>query len=297
MRSVSIVMFSLCIACGSSSPSEPGGNVISKPTLSPGSKAIPVIVSSEILVGRNRFLVGLLNGNGAPIATPETRMRITFFDPKKSSTAPASTISTRFVWGLKPAIGFYEGSTRFSHPGPWRAAITLSGGGFHETNEQHFAVVTHGTTPAIGQPVPASDSLTGSGKDLVHITTDPHPEQRFYSTSIGDAVHSHKAFVVVFATPKYCASELCGPMLDVAKRVARHFPKLTVIHVEIYRLPKNGHLPSDPSSLPQSDPVKQWGLRTDPWTFVVDQRGRVSAKFEGTVTPGELLRAIDHVTR
>jgi hypothetical protein len=296
-KMLAAAMVALCLSCGSSTPTKPGGHIISKPTLSPGAKAIPVIASSEILVGRNRFLVGLLNRNGAPIGTPRTSMRIAFFDPKKSSTTPASTISTRFIWGLKPAIGFYEGRARFSHPGTWLAAITLSGGGFHETDEQHFSVVTHGTTPAIGKAVPASDSLTGSGKDLVHITTDPHPDQRFYSTSIAQAVHSHQPFVVVFATPKYCASELCGPMLDVAKRVSRGFPKLTFIHVEIYRLPRNGHLPSDPSALPESTPVKQWGLRTDPWTFIVDQRGRVSTKFEGTVTPGELMRAIDQVTR
>jgi hypothetical protein len=290
-----MVMAALCVACGSSTPTKTAGHIISKPTLSPGAKAIPVIASSEILVGDNRFLVGLLNRNGAPIATPQTRMRIAFFDPQKSSTKPVSTISARFIWGIKPAVGFYEGNARFSHPGTWLAAITLSGGGFHETDQQKFAVVTHGTTPAVGQPVPASDSPTGNGKALVHITTDPHPDPRFYSTSIAQAVHSHKPFVVVFATPKYCATELCGPMLDVAKHVSKQFPKMTFIQVEIYRLPKNGHLPSDPASLPQSAAVKEWGLQTDPWTFVVDRRGRVSAKFEGTVTPGELKHAINQV--
>jgi hypothetical protein len=84
-------------------------------------------------------------------------------------------------------------------------------------------------------------------------------------------------------------------MLNIAKQVSKHFPKLTFIHVEIYRLPHNGRLPADPSSLPESTAVKQWGLRSDPWTFVVDAHGRVSAKFEGTVTPGELIHAIDQV--
>ncbi|MEA2506153.1 MAG: hypothetical protein QOH48_771 [Actinomycetota bacterium] len=288
-------LFVVGVACGSASPTKPGGPVITKPTLSAGAKAIPVIASSEILVGSNRFLVGLLNRNGAPIGTPHTRMDIAFFDPKGSTTKPTSTIATKFIWGLKPAVGFYEGRARFSHPGTWLAAITLSGGGFHETDQQHFSVTTHGTTPAVGKAVPASDSLTGHGKALRHITTDPHPDPRFYSTSIADAIHSHKPFVVVFATPKYCVSQLCGPMLNIAKQVSKHFPKLTFIHVEIYRLPHNGRLPADPSSLPESTAVKQWGLRSDPWTFVVDAHGRVSAKFEGTVTPGELIHAIDQV--
>jgi hypothetical protein len=286
----------MSVACGSSSPSKPGGQpVIAKPSLSPGVKAVPVIASSEVVVGSNRFLVGLLNRNGAPIGKPKTHLSISFFDPTKSSTKPVSTIQTRFIWGIKPALGFYEGHVLFPHAGTWEAAFTLSGGGLNETERQNFGVAAQGSTPAIGQRVPASVSPTGSGKALAHITTDPHPDPRFYRTSIADAVRSHRPFVVVFATPKYCQSQLCGPMLNIAKKVSTHFPKMTFIHVEIYKLPRNGKLPPDPHSLPESAPVREWGLRSDPWTFVVDSRGRVAAKFEGTVTPGELTHAIDKV--
>jgi hypothetical protein len=289
------VLTVLCAACGSASPTTPGGHVISKPTVSAGAKATPVIASSEILVGSNRFLVGLLNRNGAPIGTPQTHMHIAFFDPSKSASTPVSRIGTRFIWGLKPNLGFYEGHASFSHAGTWQAAFTLTGGGFHETDRQSFSVTTQGTTPPVGGRVPASDSPTGSGKALVHITTDPHPDPRFYSVSIAQAVHSHRPFVVVFATPKYCTSELCGPMLDVAKHVSKRFPHMTFIHVEIYQLPRDGHLPAVPTSLPESTAVREWGLRSDPWTFVVDNHGRVAAKFEGTVTPGELAAAINQV--
>jgi hypothetical protein len=286
------VLIALAFAGCTASTAKPNSDVISKPTASPGAKAIPVIASSEILVGQNRFLVGLLNRNGAPIGTPHTQMKIAFFDPKQSDSTPVSTISTRFIWGLKPAVGFYEGRAHFDHAGTYEAAFTLSGGGFDETNRQKFSVVTQGSTPAIGSAAPASNSPTGSGKALVHITTDPHPDPRFYSTSIADALRARRPFVVVFATPKYCASELCGPMLDVAKGVAKHFLKVTFIHVEIYQLPKDGHLPATPSSLPLSAPVKQWGLQSDPWSFVVDAHGQVTAKFEGTVTARELSEAI-----
>lgn len=294
---VAFLLSAVCAACGSAAPGKSGGHIISNPTLSPGRKVVPVIASSEVLVGQNRFLVGLLNRNGAPIATPHTQMRIAFFDPKRSSNSPSSTIHTHFIWGLKPAIGFYEGHAHFDHAGMWDAAITLSGGGFHETDRQSFPVLTHGSTPAVGQRVPASNSPTGSGKQLARITTDPHPDPRFYSTSIAQAVTAHQPFVVVFATPRYCVSQLCAPMLDIVKRVSRSIPKLTFIHVEIYRLPRSGKLPSNPGSLPESTAVKQWGLQSDPWTFVVNAHGRVAAKFEGTVTPGELKSAIDRVLR
>jgi glutathione peroxidase-family protein len=38
-----------------------------------------------------------------------------------------------------------------------------------------------------------------------------------------------------------------------------------------------------------------WKLRTEPWTFVIDRRGRISARFEGAFSPGELQRAVAKV--
>ncbi|HEV3472503.1 MAG TPA: thioredoxin family protein, partial [Actinomycetota bacterium] len=89
-------------------------------------------------------------------------------------------------------------------------------------------------------------------------------------------------FVVVFATPKFCTSEVCGPTLDVAKVVAKDFPDVTWIHVEVYT-----NL-DDPSDLKVVPAVKKWGLPTEPWVFVVNERGRVVAKYEGTVAATEL---------
>ena len=41
--------------------------------------------------------------------------------------------------------------------------------------------------------------------------------------------------------------------------------------------------------------MAEWGLLTEPFTFVVDAGGRVAAKFEGFVTEGELEAALTAV--
>jgi hypothetical protein len=37
-------------------------------------------------------------------------------------------------------------------------------------------------------------------------------------------------------------------------------------------------------------------LASEPWTFVINRKGRISARFEGAFSVGELQRAVDKVT-
>jgi hypothetical protein len=38
--------------------------------------------------------------------------------------------------------------------------------------------------------------------------------------------------------------------------------------------------------------MRQWGLRSEPWTFLVGADGVIKAKFEGSVSADELEAAI-----
>jgi hypothetical protein len=75
-------------------------------------------------------------------------------------------------------------------------------------------------------------------------------------------------------------------VVDIVDRVRRDFAGTNVrfMHVEIYTRnnPRNG----------VNRFVKQWGLPSEPWTFLVGRDGRIKAKFEGVVSVGELRAAI-----
>jgi hypothetical protein len=43
--------------------------------------------------------------------------------------------------------------------------------------------------------------------------------------------------------------------------------------------------------------VKEWGLRTEPWFFLIDSRGTIAAKFEGPTSLQELDEALSKVVR
>ena len=65
------------------------------------------------------------------------------------------------------------------------------------------------------------------------------------------------------------------------------------IHVEVYQ---NPHLIGESQALGDLvEAVAEWGLPTEPWTFIVDGGGVIRAKFEGFVTLEELEEGLEDV--
>src|SRR5262249_46394537 len=123
--------------------------------------------------------------------------------------------------------------------------------------------------PAVGARAIPSDTptlATAHGK-LASLSTATHPDPRLYRISVAQALHDHVPFVLAFATPKFCQSRTCGPVVDVVDAVAKKLSPTNVrfIHVEIYK-------DNDPAK-GFNRWVKQWNLPNEPFTFVVDRSG------------------------
>jgi hypothetical protein len=291
MAAVLVLALALGACGGASSPRDgaSAGNASSFATPFTNNEVYPVFVSSEITVGRNRFLVGLLNDNDAPVGSPRVDMTVAFFDLESSAEQAVATTPMRWVWIDRPYAGLYVGEVTFDDAGRWGAEVRVSGPRLDETVRSSFDVRAETSTPAVGERVPASDTPTVDDAPLATISTDNDPTPRFYEASVAETLAAGRPFVVVFATPKFCTSQTCGPMLDVVEGVARGFPSIRFIHVEPYQLP-----PQDG----QLEPVRaatEWGLPSEPWIFVVNGRGRLAAKYEGAVSASELRHELRHL--
>ena len=155
----------------------------------------------------------------------------------------------------------------------------------------NVVVQEEAAAPSIGDPAPPSETptLSGVGGVASKVTTRTPPDESLLEYSVADSLRAKVPFVVTFATPKFCSSRTCGPAVDVVEEVARGFDGRDVrfIHVEVYE---------------DNDPAKgynrwmqEWGLRTEPWTFVVGRSGRIVQRFEGVVSVRELEEAVDGV--
>jgi hypothetical protein len=152
-------------------------------------------------------------------------------------------------------------------------------------------VVVRGQTysPAVGAKAPASrtPTLATTGGRLAPLTTATHPDRQLYTTSVAQALAAHVPFVVTFATPKFCTSRTCGPVVDVVSHVRKQLSgsEIRFIHVEVFR-------GNDPAG-GYNRWMRQWGLQSEPWSFLVGRDGRIKAKFEGPVSVRELRTAVE----
>ena len=151
----------------------------------------------------------------------------------------------------------------------------------------NLVVRSHTSTLPVGAKAFPSrtPTLASTHGKVAELTTRVPPDRALLRYSVAGSIAAHKPFVLVFATPKFCTSRVCGPTVDVVNFVRRRFERRGVrfIHVEIYqrnRPPRYNRW------------TRQWGLRTEPWTFLVGSDGRIKAKFEGALSPSELGAAI-----
>ena len=147
--------------------------------------------------------------------------------------------------------------------------------------------------PSVGdRAIPSkTPTLASTGGDLSALTTARHPDRALYQVSVAQALAAHEPFVLAFATPQYCQSRTCGPVVDVVSAVRKKASSKGVrfIHVEIYS-------DNDPAK-GVNKWVSQWRLPTEPFTFVVDRTGAIRTKFEGAFSAAELERAVAAVRR
>lgn len=252
-----------------------------------GGQAQPVgIVASSngsLQVGEQRVLVGLIDPESqAFLASPDLSATADLIGPDEERI---EDVPLEFVWAVPEQRGLYRAAVDFPTAGAWSIAITADG---YPATEPTLVMVSEDTAmPQVGDPAPAVATRTATA-DFSEISTDPSPEPAFYSLSLDEALADARPTVVIFATPAFCTSATCGPVLESAKQVAPDHPGVDFVHVEIYE-----NLDAESfEDLVTVEAVDAWELPSEPWVFVTDAEGTVTARFEGTVDPAELEAAL-----
>lgn len=182
------------------------------------------------------------------------------------------------------ALGLYVVTYDFDEPGQWEVRIKSNSDAAAAATIQ---VGTESSVPELGDAAPPSVTATATTAELAKITTDPNPEPRFYQLSVADAVSNGRPSVIVFSTPAFCQTALCGPTIEIAKDVAADNPDVDFVHVEPFDIEQ-----ARAGSLAPISAMTEWGLATEPWVFVVDQNGAITASFEGIIGQDELETAL-----
>lgn len=82
--------------------------------------------------------------------------------------------------------------------------------------------------------------------------------------------------MIAFATPAFCTSRLCGPTKEIVDDAYQKYADaVNFVHVEPYDV-KRARDGLGLELLPFI--ANEWKLQSEPWVFVVDKTGRISAR-------------------
>ena len=261
------------------------------PTPSPAARV--TLASTDLAVGDNRVVFALIQPGGGALKDAQAQIQ-TFFLSGATPQQAVQTAPTTFQEWPGGTAGVYRANLAFDQSGDWGLGVTATlPDGSNLNVGAKIQVKATSSTPAIGAPAPRSHTKTASDADaLTNITTDPNPDPDLYRLSISDALDEPKPLLVTFATPAYCRTATCGPQMNVLKRLKdKYADRVNFIHVEVYDNP--AQIREQGFSTARIAPaLAEWGLPSEPWTFIMDDDGVIRAKYEGFVTADELEIAI-----
>lgn len=178
----------------------------------------------------------------------------------------------------------------FPSDGEWRIAALIREGDETTGAVLPSAIVGEFTRiPREGEKAPLIHTPTPEdvGGDISEVTTRVPPDTQ-NQVDFADVL-GKEPVVLLFATPQFCQSRVCGPVVDVAEQVKETSGDETAfIHMEIFN-------DNDPNKgvRPQ---VRAYRLPSEPWLFVIDRQGTIRTALEGPFGVEQLTGAVEEVT-
>jgi hypothetical protein len=290
----------LLAACGGSSnegASEEtvpgGGSTLEELWRMPGDDVAVVPGTSSFEPGRVRVVFLVVDAEGRPVMLPTARIWLARGLDEKPYLETTAELERIGVPGGDEvdATHIYVAHVPIDRAGTYWFLAEPEGGPEPVQALGNLVVEKSIAAPGVGDPAPASDTptLASVGGKASRVTTRVPPDLTLVEHSVAETLRAGLPFVVTFSTPEFCASRVCGPVVDVVEEVSKRFEETDVrfIHVEVYEGndPANGY----------NRWMQEWGLVTEPWTFVVGANGKIASRFEGLVSVHELEAAVQAV--
>lgn len=221
----------------------------------PGFSASVISTRSSVGTGEQRVLIELLDAEGDPFAVdsaPDATLR-------NEDGSPLGVYPGELIWVVPDEIPAYAFVMDIPEPETYQVTVGVEGS--VETSPAGFVAVADPLQVEAGEVAPGIEGEDAEGPALV-----------------------------VFASPDWCPSRSCQPMIDQAASAASdsgvHFT-----HVEVFADPAV----ETEDELTLASVVDVWGLPSQPWLYAIDAGGVVVALFEGAVSATELQGALESI--
>lgn len=272
-------------ACGEGG-GEPGASEASAtPAAFEGEPQLnPVIATFEVLTGEARsVLFGLRTLDNVEV--PESEVTVYLRD-ETGSEVIAGPFETEYVVAPGTEIGLYRVELSLAEAGKPQL-VAVEGDRYGATN---INVVTPETSqaPAPGKAATAvATPTTAKALGYSRICTQD-PPCGMHEISLDAALKSKRPVMLIFATPAFCQTVVCGPAVGTVDEVrgGGEWGETAWIHCEIY---------TDQGQT-LGRPVKQWNLPTEPWLFSIDAKGTITDRLDGPMVTEDIERMATGLT-
>jgi len=250
------------------------------------------LATQDICIGTNRFSFVATNSNGF---FNDPKINIIFNDPEKDIEIKTQfkfenfPISDLYPNNSSNLQGLYVSEVDFPEGGQWSLLI-------ENKNKKPYQLKVNSICKSIGigQIAPKSNTRTLNDTPIDKITTDSNPVKDFYKISIHNALKNSKPTLILFSSPAFCTSPVCGLQIESMKLIHEKYgDSINIIHVDTYLNVQE--LKSDFRKRKINPVLKDWGIEEVQWTFLIDSNNLIVSKFENFVSEKELSHYLEQV--
>ena len=234
--------------------------------------------------GEVRAPFGLADAEGLlPVAQTPERLELDVLDAAGATVAEGLEVARRASGLARP---YFPLRFEAGEPGIYTARTDVDG----EPLEMAIKVDAASDVSVIqvGAAMPAISTPTLSDPRGVDPICTNDPVCPLHGVTLADALTEGGPVAFLVATPAFCKTAICGPVLDVLLSQEGAHPSVRFLHAEVYEQP-------DESLDVQTPAVTELGLTFEPCLVLVDADGTVVERLDTIFDESELAEALARV--
>ena len=176
----------------------------------------------------------------------------------------------------------------FPAPGDYQATTTVDG---EELTPRVFRV-SEPEAVAVPQPgqamIPVPTPTTADARGVDPICTR-EPECDLHGVTLTEALDEGVPVALLIATPAYCQTAICGPVLDVLLSQEEAFPNVRMVHAEVY---KDAAAVDNIAEAELAPVVEDYQLGYEPVLFLANADGTIAQRLDTIFDESEVAEAL-----
>ena len=232
-----------------------------------------------LITGTQRVPIVLGDVNGLlPLEQTPASLTARVVDTKGTVVVPTVTAKRHGDALQQP---YYPFALSLAAPGNYELALTDSPDvktAFDVSNPADVLI------PQVGAQLPPEQTPTVSNHRGVNPICTRQPACELHTVTQASALGQGKPVAYLIATPAYCQTAICGPVLDLL--LAEHTKRsdFVMVHAEVY---------TDDTIETPAPAVTAYHLNFEPCLFVANTKGVITARLDSIWDASELTAALD----